>query len=178
MREPVTGSALSAVADLVAEAKRPLHLCPPIAPRTGPVGSADELAARRRRRVLLADDDAGNRLLCSLNLRDAGFEVIEAEDGGDALEQALSRSPDVVLTDVEMPGLDGVELAQALRADARTRAVPVVFMSSGAGAPEYARAYELGAKGFVSKPFDPVLLAPLLRLAINRSARPVARVRS
>ncbi len=124
----------------------------------------------RRRRVLLVDDDASIRLICSLNLRAAAFEVTEAADGLQGLEQATLHPPDLVLSDLRMPGLDGFALAEALRRDEATRAVPVVFLSGETGVAERMRAFALGVAGFVTKPFDPVALVALLSGVIERTA--------
>ena len=124
----------------------------------------------RRRRVLLVDDDASIRLICSLNLRAAAFEVTEAADGRRGLEQATRQPPDLVPSDLRMPGLDGFALAEALRRDEATRAVLVVFLSGETGVAERMRAYALGVAGFVTKPFDPVALVALLSGVIERTA--------
>lgn len=110
------------------------------------------------RRVLVVDDDASVRLICSVNLEAAGFTVLEASDGREGLERARSERPDLVLTDVAMPRLDGFGLAEALRQHEHTRDIPVAFMT---GYPEqsYAsRARALGALAFLQKPFDPAAL--------------------
>lgn len=124
----------------------------------------------RRRRVLLVDDDASIRLICSLNLRAAEFEVAEAADGLQGLEHARRHPPDLVLSDLRMPGLDGFALAEALRREPATRTVPIVFMSAEAAVAERMRAYALGIAGFVTKPFDPVALVALLSGVIARAA--------
>jgi two-component system, chemotaxis family, chemotaxis protein CheY len=124
----------------------------------------------RRRRVLLVDDDVSIRVLCSLNLRAAEFEVTEAEDGLQGFEQATRHPPDLVLSDLRMPGLDGFALAEALRRVEATRAVPVVFMSGETGVAERMRAYALGVAGFGPKPFDPAALVALLSGVIERTA--------
>jgi two-component system chemotaxis response regulator CheY len=124
----------------------------------------------RRRRVLLVDDDAAIRVICSLNLRAAAFDVTEAADGLQGLDQATRHPPDLILSDLRMPGLDGFGLAEALRRDEATRAVPIVFLSSETGAAERMRAYALGVAGFVTKPFDPAALAALLSGVIERIA--------
>src|SRR5581483_8876230 len=105
----------------------------------------------RRRRVLLVDDDAAMRALCALSLR-AEFEVVEAADGLQAFEQARRCQPDLVVSDLRLPGLDGFALAEALRHDEETRAVPIVFLSGETGVAERMRAYALGVAGFVMKP--------------------------
>ena len=136
--------------------------------RSGFEGSEVERYLRRRR-VLLVDDDAAIRVICSLNLRAAAFEVTEAADGLQGLEQATRHPPDLVLSDLRMPGLDGFALAAALRRDEATRTVPIVFLSGETGVAERMRAYALGVAGFVAKPFDPVALVKLLSGLIDRT---------
>jgi DNA-binding response OmpR family regulator len=121
----------------------------------------------RCRRVLLVDDDASIRVICSLNLRAAAFEVTEAADGLQGFEQATRHPPDLILSDLRMPGLDGFALAEALRRD---EAVPIVLLSGETGVAERMRAYALGVAGFVTKPFDPVALVALLSGVIERTA--------
>ena len=124
----------------------------------------------RRRRVLLVDDDASIRVLCALNLRAAEFDVVEAADGLQGFEQATRHPPHLVVSDLRLPGLDGFALAEALRLDEATRAVPVVFLSGETGVAERMRAYALGVAGFVMKPFEPAVLVALLSGVIERTA--------
>lgn len=116
--------------------------------------------------VLLVDDDATIRLLCSVNLRALGIEVLEAADGSQGLELARRERPDLVLLDVSMPGLDGFEVAELVRSHRRTRRIPLMFLSGEPG--NDARARELGAIACLAKPFDPVALASLIAGAVNR----------
>ncbi|MGH2934181.1 MAG: response regulator [Gaiellaceae bacterium] len=108
-------------------------------------------------RVLVVDDDPSIRLLCRVNLEAAGVQVDEAADGQEALDAALAAPPDVALVDVMMPGLDGWELAEQLRADERTANVAVVFITAMTGEFAESRARELGAT-YISKPFNPLEL--------------------
>lgn len=117
------------------------------------------------RRVLIVDDDAAIRLLCSINLRSAGHDVLEANDGWIALVHARAEPPDLILTDITMPGLDGFELAQALLDDRRTSHVPVIFLSGETRVENETRARALGALAYVTKPFDPSALAALVNSA-------------
>lgn len=112
--------------------------------------------------ALVVDDDPSIRSLCAANLRLAGFGVLEADDGQSALQQARSARPDIVLSDVRMPRLDGFGLAKAMRRDARTRGIPLVFLSGETGSAVRARAAALGVAGFVAKPFDPVAVTDVL----------------
>jgi CheY-like chemotaxis protein len=120
----------------------------------------------RAERVLLVDDDPDVLAIVSLALTAApGYEVATAATAREALDQARSFRPDIILLDIMMPGTDGRGTLEALRADEETARIPVVFVTAGADrfdCPEY-RA--LGALGVISKPFDPCLLpATLARL--------------
>ena len=112
-----------------------------------------------RRRVLVVDDDRGIRQLCIAALEDAGFDVLEARDGREGLARAVSDSPDLALLDVRMPILDGFELAVALRHIRETSDLPIVFLTSESEPAVERHAYEVGALGFFTKPFDPRALS-------------------
>jgi CheY-like chemotaxis protein len=97
--------------------------------------------------------------------------VVEAADGTEALEQVRRAQPSLVLLDVMMPGLDGWKVAAQLAADDDSRDIPVVFLSARAAAEDRLRAQELGAVGYVVKPFDPLELAGTVREVLERIAR-------
>jgi diguanylate cyclase (GGDEF)-like protein len=103
-------------------------------------------------RVLLADDSATVRALARIELEDAGYVVIEAADGREALEHAFECAPDVVLLDIEMPVMDGYETVLALKADPRTADVPVVFLTGRVGPDDVVRALKLGGHDYLRKP--------------------------
>jgi CheY-like chemotaxis protein len=119
-------------------------------------------------RVLVVDDDPNARALCSINLLLEGLEVLEAEDGRRGLARARLESPDLVVTDVAMPGLNGFELAEALRSDEGTARIPLIFLSGEIDPANEARAHSLGALAYVTKPFDPPALAKLVAGALSR----------
>jgi len=119
-------------------------------------------------RVLVIDDEPPIRLLCRVNLEAEGMEVLEAGDGPSGLETARSEQPDVVLLDVMMPGLDGWRVAEELLDDDRTSAIPIVFLTARAELRDRARGIDLGGVDYVTKPFNPVELAPLVRELLAR----------
>jgi DNA-binding response OmpR family regulator len=119
-------------------------------------------------RVLIIDDEAPIRLLCRVNLEAEQMEVIDAGDGPTGLEKARSEQPDVILLDVMMPGLDGWQVAEALLDDERTRSIPIIFLTARAEIRDRARGLDLGGIDYVTKPFNPVELAPLVRELIHR----------
>ena len=122
-------------------------------------------------RVLVIDDEAPIRLLCRVNLEAEGMEVLEASDGPTGLEKARNDEPDVILLDVMMPGLDGWQVAEELIDDDRTGTIPIVFLTARAEARDRARGLDLGGIDYVTKPFNPVELAPLVRELIGRVER-------
>jgi DNA-binding response OmpR family regulator len=122
-------------------------------------------------KVLVIDDEAPIRLLCRVNLEAEGMEVVEAEDGTVGLELARSKRPDVILLDVMMPGLDGWEVLHRLLDDDRTKEIPIVFLTARAELRDRARGLELGGVDYVTKPFNPVELAPLVQDLIDRVRR-------
>ena len=121
--------------------------------------------------MLVADDEPPIRLLCQVNLSIAGMDVLQATDGEEALELARTGRPDIVLLDLMMPRVDGWTVAQELRSDERTKEIPIVFLTARATANDRRRAEELGALGYVLKPFDPVGLGPLVTDVVDRCAR-------
>jgi two-component system, OmpR family, phosphate regulon response regulator PhoB len=122
-------------------------------------------------RVLVVDDEMSLRFLCQVNLEAAGFDVREAVDGEEALQLIGEEAPDLVLLDVMMPRQDGWSVAAELGRDARTRQLPIVFLTARAEAADRERAYELGAVGYIVKPFDPLLLGDTITRIIDRIGR-------
>jgi DNA-binding response OmpR family regulator len=122
-------------------------------------------------RVLVIDDEAPIRLLCRVNLEAEGMEVLEAADGPSGLAMARAETPDVVLLDVMMPGLDGWRVAEELLDDERTERIPIVFLTARAELRDRARGIDLGGVDYVTKPFNPVELAPLVRDLLARVGR-------
>jgi DNA-binding response OmpR family regulator len=122
-------------------------------------------------RVLVIDDEAPIRLLCRVNLEAEGMEVLEASDGPTGLEKARNEEPDVILLDVMMPGLDGWQVAEELLDSERTSSIPIVFLTARAEVRDRARGLDLGGIDYVTKPFNPVELAPLVLDLIDRVDR-------
>ena len=104
------------------------------------------------RRALVVDDAAEVRMLLRMVLEVAGFEVDEAVDGPSGVAAATSAPPDVVVLDVQLPGLDGPDVLRALTGDARTAGVPVVMLTAAPQSDD-AALLALGAKGVLRKPF-------------------------
>jgi DNA-binding response OmpR family regulator len=121
--------------------------------------------------VLVIDDEAPIRLLCRVNLEAERIDVLEAADGPSGLDTARTSIPDVILLDVMMPGLDGWRVAEELLEDERTERIPIVFLTARAELRDRARGIDLGGIEYVTKPFNPVELAPLVRELLGRVER-------
>src|SRR5262245_16340186 len=113
------------------------------------------LQITRRSRVLVADDTESVRSLFERLLSSDGHEVISASDGRAALDAIQRERPDVVLLDVEMPGMDGLEVCRRLKADPATRLTPVVMVTGQTDLSDRIRGIEAGADEFLSKPVHP-----------------------
>jgi DNA-binding response OmpR family regulator len=119
-------------------------------------------------KVLVIDDEEPIRLLCRVNLQLEDMEVLEAADGPTGLEQAREHRPDVILLDVMMPGLDGWRVAEKLLEDDRTNEIPIIFLTARAEFRDRARGLDIGGVDYVTKPFNPLELAPLVRQLLDR----------
>lgn len=104
-------------------------------------------------KVLVVDDNAVNRKLLNVILVKAGYDVAEAVDGEDALEQAFAFMPDLILLDVMMPKMDGYEVCTVLTRDSRTRDVPIIFLSARSDTEDKVRGLDVGGVDYITKPF-------------------------
>lgn len=127
--------------------------------------------------VLVVEDDPETRQFYSEALQREGFVVEQAHNGHQALHKAIEMDPDLILTDIAVPGIDGIELCRRLRADSRTRHIPVLAIS-GYGDRQYAdRARIAGADRMLAKPCDAGLIVDeARRLLLSRVGRVPAPV--
>jgi CheY-like chemotaxis protein len=130
-------------------------------------------AARPRAKaplILVVDDYADNREMYSAYLKFQGLSVVEAANGAEALERAFERPPDLVVMDLSLPGVDGWQATRALKADARTKNIPVIAVTGHAlaGAPE--QAADAGCDGFLTKPCLPEDLLREIQRMLGRGA--------
>ncbi len=117
--------------------------------------------------VLVVDDQASSREATAAALLPLGYEVLQARDGIEGLLLARQRVPDVILLDIMMPGVDGWEVCQELKADEETRLIPVVFLTGLDSRQARLRGLETGATDFLSKPFDLVELEVRVRNLVS-----------
>src|SRR5262245_24093765 len=120
-------------------------------------------------RALLADSDHDSRQMYSEYLRAACFDVFEAEDGREALAKAISRRPQVIVTETQLPGIDGFHLCELLRADLFLRATPITVCTADAVPADLARAERAGADVVLTKPCLPEQLLAEIRLCLDQS---------
>jgi len=106
----------------------------------------------KKTRILIIDDDVGFRDLLRLHLNSAGYQVQVAEDGVTGGRALLAQTPDLIVSDLNMPFLDGFELLSLLRSDPETASIPVILLSGRSDGDTMAKAVELGAADFLVKP--------------------------
>ena len=120
--------------------------------------------------ILTVDDSASMRQMVSFTLKSAGFDVVEAVDGEDACDKAAGRSFDLVLTDQNMPRLDGIGLTRRLRADPTYGRTPILILTTESSDQMKSAGREAGATGWLVKPFDPVKLIEVIRKVVRPTA--------
>ena len=117
--------------------------------------------------VLVADDDDDILLLVTMRLQRDGFIVIAARNGEEALALAQQQRPDVAVLDVGMPGLDGLEVLQRIRADDELKGMRVLLLTAKAQESDVRRGYDTGADAYVRKPFSPAELSARVRALVD-----------
>jgi two-component system chemotaxis response regulator CheY len=117
--------------------------------------------------ILAVDDSPSMREMLAAVLRDSGYQVVEAEDGVKALELAKTRSIDVVLTDQNMPNMDGLSLVKNLRSLPAYKDTPIMMLTTESSAEMKQKGRDAGATGWMVKPFDPDKLVRMLKSLIG-----------
>ncbi len=117
--------------------------------------------------ILAVDDSASMRQMVSFTLKSAGYNVVEAVDGQDAYEKALGRSFDLVLTDQNMPRMDGLSLTKKLRETAQFKSTPILMLTTESSDQMKQAGRAAGATGWLVKPFDPNKLIEVIQKVIR-----------
>lgn len=125
-----------------------------------------------KKKILVVEDCPEILELISFNLEKEGYEVRRAESGEEGLSLVKKDIPDIVLLDLMLPGIDGLEVCRRLKAEDRTRAVPVVIVSAKGEESDVVSGLELGAYDYVSKPFRPKELLARVRAVLRRVSTP------
>lgn len=120
------------------------------------------------KKILMVEDDPDIRRVAVMALKfKGGFQVVVAADGIEGLAQAAAEKPDVILLDSMMPNMDGPETCKRLKADPALRDIPVIFLTAKSQKKEIEAGLELGAIGYLVKPFDPMTLADELKKIVE-----------
>lgn len=117
--------------------------------------------------IMTVDDSASIRQMVSFTLRDAGYEVIEAVDGKDALAKVDNQALNMVITDLNMPNLDGIGLIRALRVLPSCKFVPIVMLTTESQAEKKQEGKAVGATGWIVKPFKPEQLIAVVKKVLG-----------
>lgn len=117
--------------------------------------------------ILIADDAASMRGLVSMTLRSKGYEVIEAEDGIDALSKMKGSKVGLIVSDLNMPNMDGIELVKAVKAIPEYKYIPIVMLTTEGQAEKKEAGRQAGAKAWIVKPFKPDVLVDVVRKIIG-----------
>jgi DNA-binding response OmpR family regulator len=124
------------------------------------------------KRILLIEDDADIALSVKYNLeRDGNFQVTTVQDGESGVREATRRSPDLVLLDLNLPGMEGLDVCRALRQDGQTAAVPIIMLTARVDETDKVTGLELGADDYVTKPFSIRELVARVRAVLRRHDR-------
>lgn len=126
-------------------------------------------AAPSPERILVVDDEADISTVLSITLKRAGYEVTTARDGMEALERVAEKTPDLILLDVMMPRLDGIETLRRLRGAPQTAGIPVIMLTAKARTEDRVAGFDVGADDYVAKPFAPAEVLARVRSLLRRT---------
>ena len=123
------------------------------------------------KRLLVVDDDPGLLLAVSETLRAEGYDVKTARRGAEAMQRVAESLPDLIISDIRMPGMDGYQLVRNLRSNARTRLVPIVFLTAKDETADRIQGFRTGVDAYLTKPFEPEELAAIVAAILQRVER-------
>lgn len=124
------------------------------------------------RKILVAEDEIDVLNLVATNLKSSGYTVLKAEDGESALEQARHAIPALIVLDLMLPGLSGLEVCKALKSDPATRLIPIIMLTAKAEEVDRIVGLELGADDYITKPFSPRELVLRVKSVLRRASAP------
>lgn len=122
--------------------------------------------------ILVADDEEDVLNLVATNLKAAGFTVLKAEDGSSALQKARTQNPALIILDLMLPGMSGLEVCKVLKGEPKTAGVPIIMLTAKAEEVDRVLGLELGADDYITKPFSPRELVLRVKSVLRRSATP------
>lgn len=128
----------------------------------------------KKETILVVDDEEDILELVRYNLQREGYQVAAAASGEKALKLARQQAPDLIVLDLMLPGMDGLDVARQLKNDARCRQIPIVMLSAKGEEADVVTGLELGAEDYVTKPFSPRILLARIKAVLRRRGAPAA----
>ncbi|MFB0509273.1 MAG: response regulator transcription factor [bacterium] len=125
------------------------------------------MAQFNEKRILIVDDEKDILLLVQKILESAGYDVVTAGDGAEALEKARKVSPDLIVLDLMLPGIDGYQVCGILKYDRMYMKIPILILSARTQIKDYELAMKVGASGYLTKPFEPESLLAKIKELLN-----------
>jgi DNA-binding response OmpR family regulator len=129
-----------------------------------------------KKRLLIVEDNARLLRVIAVYLEKAGFEIMTARDGGDALLRLAETIPDLIVSDIMMPGTDGLTLAASVRSNARTDLIPIIFLTAKERREDRIAGFRAGVDAYLVKPFEPEELVAVIENILSRVSRTHQRV--
>jgi two-component system phosphate regulon response regulator PhoB len=121
--------------------------------------------------VLIIEDEEDIRELVNYNLSKEGYQITSAESGEEGLKTAKSKQPNLIVLDLMLPGMDGLEICKLLKADPKTQHIPIVMLTAKGEESDVITGLELGADDYIAKPFSPKVLVARIRMILRRKSR-------
>lgn len=125
-----------------------------------------------KQKVLIVDDEPDTIELIEFNLKNAGYDIVSAADGAEALRKARSTAPDLIILDLMLPEIDGLHVCKLLQADPATAKIPIIMLTAKAAEVDRILGLELGARDYITKPFSPRELILRIRNLLARGDAP------
>lgn len=116
-----------------------------------------------KKRILVVEDQEDNRRIVRDLVTASGYDLLEATTGEEGIDLAFRERPDIILMDIQLPGIDGYEATRTIKADPRLRHIPIIVVTSYALSGDDEKAFAAGCDGYVTKPFSPRLLLAKIR---------------
>ncbi len=127
-----------------------------------------------KEKILVVDDEEDILELVRYNLAKEGFNVLCASTGEEGLNAAKSKLPDLIILDLMLPGIDGLDVARGLKSEKNTKDIPVIMLTAKGEEADIVTGLELGADDYISKPFSPRILTARVRAVLRRRSKPVS----
>ena len=122
-----------------------------------------------KEKILIVEDEKDIIKMLRYNLEKEGFKVIDARDGEDAMDSAVRQQPNLILLDLMLPGMDGLEVCKALKKESKTNPIPIIMLTAKSQESDKVVGLELGADDYITKPFSPRELIARIKAVLRRA---------